>query len=421
VSHRLVTLLLVSSALLTACGSSGPPRAATGYRLFLEEGLDNAGARITVRQSGSSEMERVLPAGTPAQDWSRYYTITHLNGSSQLAALEPASGRTLAQREVPAGYALPGLGFQGPSIGLSPNGRWIALAGSKTVAEGKSYTSFLVGASSLDQSFKALRVPGDMMFDALSNDGRHLYLVETMGEQGHYRVRLYDVASQSLAAQPVVDKREPAEPMNGIRGDSLPAAAANYVFTVYARNEGPFIHALPLDQPVAWCIDLPTTHAGNWDEQFQWSLVTNSDDSRLYAVNPASGLIAEMSTRNLPKVNRTAQVALNSKSGGEGGVLTAEAKGLAIGGAAVSSDGRTLFALGSTGIVAIDTQSLKMRARYLDGEDIVSIRLSGDGKWLYAADSGANKILQINPQTGALAGEVTGVDHPWAVLFAQPE
>jgi hypothetical protein len=79
-------------------------------------------------------------------------------------------------------------------------------------------------------------------------------------------------------------------------------------------------------------------------------------------------------------------------------------------------DGSTLYALAGTGIVAVDTSTLKVGARYLEDSEIVSIRLSADGKWLYAADPGANKLLQLNPQTGAVAGEVKGVDHPWAIL-----
>jgi hypothetical protein len=416
--HRAIVAALVTSVALTACGQTAEPPASAGYRLFLLEGLDNFGARVTVRDSGTGKIERELPAGTPSPDWSRYYTITHLNGSTQVTAVDPRSGRTLDQLTIPSGYNLTNLGFQGPAVGLSPNGQWLVLTGSKSYADGKPYTTFVVGQSSLAEPFKQVRVPGDMTFDALSNDGQSLYLIETMGAIGHYQVRLFNVGSQSLAMQPVVDKREPTEPMNGVRGESLPAADANYVFTVYARNEGPFIHALPLDQPVAWCIELPTSSASNWDEQFHWSLAANSDNSKLYAVNGSSGVIAEMSPASLPKISRIVRFNPNSQSlRPAGSVVQASARGLAIGGAVLSSDGRTLFALGQSGILAIETATLRVRARYLEEHDILSLRLSADGKWLYGADRG-NRVLQIDPQTGLVAGDVMGVDNPWAVLFA---
>src|SRR5256885_3786107 len=55
-------------------------------------------------------------------------------------------------------------------------------------------------------------------------------------------------------------------------------------------------------------------------------------------------------------------------------VTDADAKGPRIGGAALSADGRTLFAVGQTGLVAIDTATLKVRLRILSGETVDSIR-----------------------------------------------
>ena len=124
----------------------------------------------------------------------------------------------------------------------------------------------------------------------------------------------------------------------------------------------------------------------------------------------------------MPSVERTAQLALNSsRSPLAGLVREADAKGARIGGAAVSADGRTLFALGSTGIMAIDTASLKVRLRILEGESIDSLRLSTDGQWLYAAGAATSKVWQIDPSTGAVSGEVTGTTNPWAILWAAPK
>jgi len=412
-NRRLLGLLIIALAGLTACGryASAPP-AAAGYRLFLEQGY-NGTDQVTVLDSGTGTVERQLPLGTPAPDWSRYYVVTQMTGSERLSALDPASGRTLGQISIAAGFQLPSLGFTGPSAGLSPNGQWLVLT-----RQSGSVSRFLVGSSSLSQAFTTVQLQGDFSFDAISNDGQSMYLIQKMGDPNHYQVRLYDLGTQSLAVQPVADKREPREPMNGIRGDSVADPTGKYVFTVYARDNGPFIHALPLGQPVAWCLDLPAKSASDIEEQFHWSLVSNRDGSLVYAVNGSSGFIAEIAPDNLPSLRRTVPVAMNASSGLIGGLVTnADAKGALIGGSALSPDGRTLFALGDTGIVVIDVGTLKVRSRILTGDVIESIRLSADGHWLYAA-GGASGIWQINPATGAVAGQVKGGSATWALLWA---
>jgi hypothetical protein len=421
-SRRLIALVLVSFAALTACGRvNATNQASGGYRIFLEEGFNGGSERITVRDSGNGALERELPLGTPAPDWSRYYTVTPLAGSARLTALDPGTGRTIAQKTVPTGFALPSLGYQGPTAGLSPDGQWLALTDNGRATTGKLVTSFLVGPSSLSGAFTTVRVDGDFAFDALSNTGQSLYLIQRMGDPNHYQVRLLDVASKTLVAQPVADKREPG-PMNGIRGDSVSDPLGQYAFTVYARQAGPFIHALPLDQPFAWCIDLPAKRASDMEEQFHWSLAFDRGRSILYAVNGSSGRIAAISPASLPKVERTAQLALNpSHSLLAGFVTEADAKGARIGGAAVAADGLTLFALGSTGIVAVDTATLKVRQRILDGESVDSIRLSSDGRWLYAAGAANSKLWQIDPATGTVSGQMAGATNPWALLWAAPK
>ena len=418
-TSRLIALLILTVSILTACGRANATThpAAAGYLIFLEGGFSNAGESVKVLDSGTGTVVRELPIGTPAADWSRYYVVTQLTGSAQLKAIDPASGRTIAQTTIPSGYSLPNIAFQGPTAGISPNGQWLALTKSSP-----SVTNFLVGSSSLGDSFKTIRVNGDFVFDALSNDGNSLYLIQKMKDPNHYQVRLYDVAAGALRPQPVVDKREPNEPMNGIRGDSVADPAGNHVYTVYIRDAGPFIHALPLSQPFAFCVDLPTsTHANDMEMQFHWSLAVSRDGGSLYATNGALGTVAVMTTGDAPAVVRTGTVALNHSDSVLAGLVTsAEAKGPFIGGAALSADSRTLFTFAETGVVAIDTATLKVRARYLDPWRPDTMRMSSDGKWLYVAESSENKLWQIDPLTGGVS-EVKATTNPWALLWAQPK
>jgi len=421
-SRRLITVLILTVTLLTACGRVQSTKPAAGYLLFLEEGYSNGAQQVTVRDSATGNIARQLPIGTAAPDWSRYYTVTQLSGSARLSAIDPASGRTLAQTTIPADYTLPDFGYAGTSAGLSPNGQWLALTSQGKRAGGAVVSNFLVGATSLSEPFTRVQVDGNFSFDALSNDGKSLYLIQKMTDPNHYQVRLYDIGAGSLVAQPVVDKREPNEPMEGIRGDSVADPNGNQVFTVYVRDGGPFIHALPLlNQPFAWCVDLPSKTGSDMGQQFQWSLAIGRQGGAVYVVNTSLGMVAEMTTGNPPTIARTKSVALNP--GGNplaGWVTDAQAKGPRIGGAALSADGRTLFAVGETGLIAIDTATLRVRLRILNGETVDSIRLSSDGKWLYAAGAVHSKLWQIDPATGDVRGQVKGVTQPWALLSAKP-
>src|SRR5437764_328160 len=144
-TSRLIALLILTVSILTACGRANASThpATAGYLIFLEGGFSNAGEIVKVLDSGTGTVVRELPIGTPAPDWSRYYVVTQLTGSAQLKAIDPASGRTIAQTTIPSGYSLPNIAFQGPTAGISPNGQWLALTKSSP-----SVTNFLLGSSS---------------------------------------------------------------------------------------------------------------------------------------------------------------------------------------------------------------------------------------------------------------------------------
>src|ERR1700694_591821 len=314
-SRRLIALLILTMSILAACGRASSTQPATGgYRIFLESGFSNSGETVKVLDSGTGTVERELPLGTAAPDWSRYYTVSQLPGGARLMALNPASGTTLAQVTIPAGYTLPNIALQGPTAGISPNGQWLTLTSQDPASSGAITTSFLVGSSSLTGSFKTIHVNGDFVFDALSNDGKSLYLIQKMTDPNHYRVRLYDVSAGWLSPQVIADKREPNEPMNGIRGDSAADATGNYVYTVYIRQAGPFIHALPLGQQFAWCIDLPSKAPNDMEKQLHWALAVSRDGGSVYATNASLGTVTVLTTGQPPQIARTATVAINKTS-----------------------------------------------------------------------------------------------------------
>ena len=426
--HRLIAAVFMGVLLFSGCGQSpavhvsSSHTSAAGYRLYLRQGFGGT-QQIHVVNSASGVVERQLPLGTPAPDWSRLYVVAGGSPNATLKAIQPSTGKTLDQIKVPSGFLLPDLDGLGPIDGISPNGRWLALTQQVFDLQGTT-SSFLVGDSSLAHTFTQIDLRGDFQFDALSNDGNNLYLIQKLTDAKHYQVRLYNVAGHSLATAPVVDKREPNEPMYGIRGNSIAATGANNVYTVYVRDKGPFIHALPLEQPFAFCVDLPKK-SGSFaaEDQSRWSLALSPDESRVYAVNPALGLVTVMSTTgNAPAIVKTVNLPSGPTSWLPSPVLEADAKGAGVGELALTGDGRTLFAVGMSGLLAIDTQSFQAHSVSVNGSYIDSLHMSSDSAWLFAARAGdQSKLWQINPATGALVAETPITNNTWAVLWAEPE
>src|ERR1700680_5106970 len=97
-SRRLFALSILAMLLVSACGRTAATHPAVGgYRLFLQAGYDGSSEQVSVRDSGTGAVDASLPLGTPAPDWSRYYTVTQLAGSTRLNALDPGTGLTIAQ------------------------------------------------------------------------------------------------------------------------------------------------------------------------------------------------------------------------------------------------------------------------------------------------------------------------------------
>ena len=51
----------------------------------------------------------------------------------------------------------------------------------------------------------------------------------------------------------------------------------------------------------------------------------------------------------------------------------------------------------------------------------MSIRMSTDGRWLFAADVENEQIFKLDPRTGKVAGHIASLSTPWAILWAEPK
>lgn len=427
----------VFACLLAACGSSAgaparpesvPPATSpvvastpattpqpAGDRLYLIMGDYSPSQRLAVVDATTGARERELPYGVAAPDWSAVYTVTLTTGSgsahTDVRAIDAGTGQTLRAMTVEGNYALPPVSIDGTAGGLSQNGRWLALAEQTAGGTPTGRSHFVLLDTSFSQPPKPIDIDGNFSFDAISNYGTGLYLIEYASADGRYSVRRYDVIQGRLDPGVIVAKGSD-EVMRGNRVASVASPDGQWLYSLYiGAPSGPFIHALNLDQHGAVCIDLPASFGSmNFEQLLLSSLAMTPDGRWLYVANGALGSFAEIETSQF-RVRRTNTVALGRRSSGPldaiAGFLlpTAEAKRLVAHGAVLSPDGAMLWALGESGLVAVNTNDLSLKGRYLDGRALDGVALSPDGSRLYTVSREDSMLFQLDPATGRSLNE----------------
>ena len=102
---------------------------------------------------------------------------------------------------------------------------------------------------------------GTFTFDALSPDGRQMYLIEYTSPRDltQYSVRAYDLERERLLPEPIIDPNESGEEMAGFPQTRATSPDGRWAYTLYEsaeRDHPPFIHALDTKRGTAVCIDL---------------------------------------------------------------------------------------------------------------------------------------------------------------------
>ena len=106
---------------------------------------------------------------------------------------------------------------------------------------------------------EVITLKGDFSFDAISPDGKLLYLVQYLSQRDptRYLVRLYDLDAGRLLREPIIDPREVGDVMRGMPITRASSPDGRWAYTLYdGAGEHPFIHALDTIARTARCIDL---------------------------------------------------------------------------------------------------------------------------------------------------------------------
>jgi hypothetical protein len=383
--------ILMAALLAAGCGASAQPPS-TGVNadelLYIRDGADTVRA-IDVR-TGRDASRR--PLGVTATVGGRQITFSvRPQGADTLVEARDAAGTLRAHATVPGAWQLPEPAQDGTIEGVSADGRTLALTG-------PNGGRFAVLETSLTNAPMVISLARRFAYDALSPDGRTLYLVEHMADPRHpgrYQVRAFDLGTGRLQPGFIADKRELDEPMAGYPLARASTPDGSWVYTLYQGPEHAFVHALAAADGYALCIDLPGG-APRKDAAGYWGLALAGET--VYAANAAVGVAAAL---NGPagEVVRDGRL---PKAGGDAAI------GLRARLVALAPDGRTLYAIGPRGLTAIDPLSLRARDRLLTSRSLAGIALSPDARRVYAVDAATRAVLALDARTGRRLGAVDG-------------
>jgi DNA-binding beta-propeller fold protein YncE len=402
--RRLLATAVLSSILAAACGTPGrdqsPTATSSPAATRSNDVLVLGGAAGTSLIDSSGKVVADLGHVIGAPGWTvAFASAVDGAGNTAVRIVDARTAKTTRTVQLTGEWtAVAGYG-NGPG-GLSPNGRWLVLADPKP-----DRAAFQIIDTTTPAQPKRIDLPGRFSFDAISDDGESLFVVEHL-DGTKYRVRVTDVRSGLLQPGAVIDAKQVATTAdeNGVMNGSYTTAAAGssgeWYFSVYQHpTKGPYIHALNTHARIAQCIlDLPTFGSASAVEMAKqpfWSLALGRPQQgldRLYAVNGALGRIALVDPYEI-KVKQSATFKVPTPAPGPAAFAPQA-------GAAVSPDGYRLYVLGETGIFLIDTTNLSLRATFAQGSGFRGLAVSPDNATLYALASDGRSVSVLDARTG---------------------
>ncbi len=148
---------------------------------------------------------------------------------------------------------------------------------------------------------------GSYTFDAISPNGRLLYLIQYSSppDPTRYLVRAYDVAAGHMLSKPVIDPSEGGRPMTGRPITRVTSPDGRWAYTLYdGSDEGPFIHALDTSDHRAVCVDLDGISLPRNLSVFR--LTVSSDGGQLTVLGRGAEPVAAVDTRTFEVTRATA-------------------------------------------------------------------------------------------------------------------
>jgi hypothetical protein len=218
----------------------------------------------------------------------RYVAISANSGANTvLEAIRVKDGVVWNTLDLDGAWGVPMVTYDGSGSGLTPDGKTLVL-GDAVAAVPHTPSKFLI-VDTKRMTLRGVYLKGDFAFDAISPDGRLLYLIQHVDPTNtqRYVVRAYDVDAARLLPGRIADRTQKTWVMQGYPMARATSADGRWVYTLYQNPGGyPFVHALDTVHAVAHCIGLPWTGSQDGFYNLRLSL---RDHERTLAVHWLSG------------------------------------------------------------------------------------------------------------------------------------
>jgi outer membrane protein assembly factor BamB len=357
---------------LAACGArAGDEPAALPGPLVVS--TDNGLAAVTIPDGSVKWTATGALAGRDGR--SVFQAVTGLGGT-QVNALDPVSGEVRWGRRFPGSLVV---------RAVSGDGRKVALV-TRADPPGRADTDMVIAGVN-DALTTQLHLPGNLVPEAFSTDGKALFVIQLSPplHPDRYRVRRLDIRAGRVedVASPDADLQQD---MRGTASTQVASPDGTRLYTLYTLDDGAggrraFVHTLDLEGQWAHCVDLPDRFAAAPPGAI--ALAVSDDGDRVYVADRAGGRVAEIDTRKL-SVRRTAS-------------LPADPSGPPSNAAAVMK-GHDLYLTSGFQLLLVDTRSLATYASRDVGGTSVGLRLERRYNRLYVALP--DRVLVLNPHRG---------------------
>ena len=202
-------------------------------------------------------VEDTGPTGIADPDAPYRYVSVDVGERTLIARTVTTSGAISRTRLLDGDFTIPAVGLDGSPSGLSANGERLVVIRPRPRFP-RETTEFALLETAQLKPLGEIRLDGDFSFDAISPDGKSMYLIEYISprDPSEYRVRRYDLERRRLVPGAIVDPDEEGEEMYGWALSRETSPDGRWAYTLYLGNEHPFVHALDTVRATAVCIDL---------------------------------------------------------------------------------------------------------------------------------------------------------------------
>jgi hypothetical protein len=377
--RRLLPLVLLivipapSAALADGCPlpCSGESSSPQGTK-FLYVQPDGPGGPMVAYDTATRQPVMEFEPGIASADGRTYFTTFHAEHRTRLLRVNVASGANAGSRFVNGYWNVGAVSAAGERVALVRRSR------DRTTVQ---VFDFLRG-----RVLHVLDLRGNFEVEAISPDGKHLFLIQHLAER-RYLVRQYDLVHERLVARPL---RAPGvKLMAGYAWSGVASRDGRWLLTLYlsTARKAAFVHSLDLERSRPACVNLPSGY-GVFDQLKRYSMTLAPGKRTLYAANPLLGVVAEvdLDRSRVVRVSRFRPVAKAPA-------------GIAATLSTISRNDRTLYFSAGRDLWAYDAAYGLVRGPYRTDGRIVGVGYGAKDRRIFAVRADG-KMLAFDAATG---------------------